>query len=275
MKHKILNILTVSAAAVVCTYYAVYLIFCITGFDSVFMSLFALFVMACAGLPVYFRQWLRTKLGRAFKPLQIVFTVLLSVYIVTVMIFWCWIGLDAANTPESFLAEFDGTGDDTLILVFGCRAYGMIPSSALRLRLEAALELLQELPDAVCIVSGGQGSNETAPEGVVMKEWLISHGIDAPRIFIEQDSHSTSENVRFSKELVESLGFTDKRIIGVSTAFHLPRIELLSSRYGLPMTLVSAPSPTFANHYVSMVREYLSYIKMALFDQAVLITKIT
>ena len=41
------------------------------------------------------------------------------------------------------------------------------------------------------------------------------------------------------------------------------------------MELCAAPSPSFPHHYVSMVREYLSYIKMALFDQAVLITKVT
>jgi uncharacterized SAM-binding protein YcdF (DUF218 family) len=131
------------------------------------------------------------------------------------------------------------------------------------------------MPDAVCLVSGGQGANETMPEAIVMKNWLTDHGIDESRIYMEENSHSTSENIRFSKEKLESLGLSDKTVVGVSTAFHLPRIQLLAKRYGLPMTLIGAPSPSFANHYVSMVREYLSYIKMALFDQAVLITKIT
>ena len=273
-KTDLLSVLTAGASVLVCLYYALYLIFCLGGFDSRLMSFFALFVMACAGLPVLFRDKLKAKLGRAFRPLQWIFTVLLIVYLISVAVFWCYIGFDAAKTPAGYLAAGD-SGEDTLILVFGCRTYGYTPSLTLGLRLDAALELLSGMPDALCLVSGGQGSNETVPEAVAMRQYLIDHGIDESRILVEKESHSTSENVRFCKEFIASAGLSDKRIIGVSTSFHLPRIEMLSARYGLPMQLCSAPSPSFPHHYVSMVREYLSYIKMALFDKAVIITKVT
>jgi len=271
-KRDCWSVLTVCAAGIVFLYYAVYLILCLTGFDSPFMGIFALLVMAATSLPIYFWERLRPKFGRAARGIQIAFTLLLLLYIISVLAFWCYIGLDAAHTPESFPAD---SGEDTLVLVFGCRTYGMNPSRSLALRLDAALELLGKMPEALCLVSGGQGSNETVTEAFAMKAHLVENGIDEARIIMEENSHSTSENVRFSKEIIEALGFTHKQIIGVSTAFHLPRIEMLSRRYGLPMEVCAAPSPTPGHHYVSMVREYLSYIKMVLFDQAVIITRVT
>ena len=68
-------------------------------------------------------------------------------------------------------------------------------------------------------------------------------------MIVEPDSHTTSENIRYTKELLDKLGLSDARIIGVSTAFHLPRIETLSRLYGLPMELCAAPSANFAQHY--------------------------
>lgn len=277
-KSRPLAVITVAASGLVCIYYFVYLLLCILGFDSRLMSFFALFVMACAALPIVFSKRLEKLLKRAFKPLWIAFTALLCIYIATVIAFWCYICFDSAKTPvsygESYAAE-ENTGADTVVMVYGCRTYGYTPSLTLRLRLDTAYELLTLLPDATCIVSGGQGSNETVPEAVAMREYLIGRGIDAERLITEDKSHSTSENVRLTKALIEELGLTDKRIIGVSTAFHLPRIEMLTIRHGLPMELCASPSPSFGHHYVSMIREYLSYIKMALFDEAVIITKVT
>ncbi len=277
-KYSPLAVITVAASGLICLYYFVYLLLCIFGLDSRLMSFFALFVMSCAALPIVFSKQLKCRLKRAFKPLWIVFTTLLCIYIATVIAFWCYISFDSAKTPASYgetYAAEGNTGEDTVVMVYGCRTYGYTPSLTLRLRLDAAYELLTLLPDATCIVSGGQGSNETVPEAISMREYLIGLGIDEERIITEENSHSTSENVRYTKTLIEALGLTDKRIIGVSTAFHLPRIEMLTSRHGLPMELCSSPSPSFGHHYVSMIREYLSYIKMMLFDEAVLITKVT
>ena len=100
-----------------------------------------------------------------------------------------------------------------------------------------AKKLLDAMPDALCVVSGGQGDNETVPEAEAMRAWLEENGISPDRLIVEPDSHTTSENIRNTKELLDKLGLSDARIIGVSTAFHLPRIETLSRLYGLPMEL--------------------------------------
>lgn len=277
-KPRLLSVITAASSATVVCYYFVYLMLCLVGFDSRLMCFFALFVMAVAALPVLFRAKLQRLLGRAFTPLQIIFTVLLIVYIISVIFFWCYICIDSGNTPEAITeryAEVNNTGENTVIMVFGCRAYDMRPSLTLRLRLDAAYKLLVDLPDALCIVSGGQGNNETYAEAIVMKNYLTERGINEERIILESNAHSTSENVRFTKELAAEYGISDKEFIGVSTSFHLPRIELLSKRYDFPMSVCSSPSPSFGHFYVSMIREYLSYIKMTFFDRAVIITRVT
>ncbi len=271
---KLLDKLTLGAVGAVAAYYFVYLVLCLLGFDARWMSLFALAVIAAVTLPVRFRTSLERRLGRAFRSAQIAFTALLYVYIATVVVFWCYIGFDGAKTAETYAAQVseadENAGSDTLVVVFGCRTYGYTPGDTLKLRLDEAYELLCALPGATCIVSGGQGSNETLPEATAMKAYLVKLGIDESRIIEEPDSHTTSENIRFTKALAEELGLDNKRLIGVSTAFHLPRIEALAERYWRRIEVCAAPSPSPAMYYVSMVREYLSYIKMSLFDKAVI-----
>ena len=254
------------AASLTALYFAIYI--CTAGFSMPSLTLFSLAVIAACVLPVVFRKKLEIKLGRAFRPLTVTLTVLVGIFLASLVAFWVYIGLDASKDADDYAVEVSSTPDDreTVIVVFGCRTYGYNPSKSLRLRLEEAKKLLGAMPDALCVVSGGQGDNETVPEAEAMRAWLEENGISPDRLIVEPDSHTTSENIRYTKELLDKLGLSDARIIGVSTAFHLPRIETLSRLYGLPMELCAAPSANFAQHYSSMVREYFSYVKMLFAD---------
>lgn len=267
--NKVIDAAAVAAAVIISLYYFVYLVLCLAGYDLRIMSLFALAVMAVMILPVAFHKKLKAKLGGAYFALKLIFTILTILYIISVVIFWCYIGLDARRDAASYAAaaeSFHNDGSGTVVVVFGCHTDGYTPGPTLKLRLDEAAELLEVLPDALCVVSGGQGSNETVAEAVSMKAYLEEVGIDAERIYTEDESHSTSENIRFTKELLEANSIEPIRIIGVSTAFHLPRIEVLSRVYDLPMEVCAAKSPDDFSYYVSMVREYLSFIKLLLVD---------
>ncbi len=273
-KLSILEKITLAAAGLVASYYFVYLVLCFVGVEAMKMAPYALLAIACVCLPILLRVPLKRLLGRLFKPLHIIFTALLCLYAVSVVAFWAFIGLYPSGTPEYYAEQYaleDDTGADTVVLVFGAHTKGMTPSTALKNRLDAAYELLVALPDAVCVVSGAKGVNETVAECVAMRGYLTDLGISEERIIMESEARSTSENVRFTKELLLELGMSDKRIIGVSTSFHLPRIEILSERYALPMDTCGAPSPSALHYYTSMIREYLSYVKMMLFDKAIFI----
>jgi len=277
----VLNVLTLTACMTVAILYFFYMLLCLIGLDARAMAVFALIVMAVVLLPVIFRKPLADKFGKRYRLLQRIFTAVLYLYLASLVIFWCYIGFASAHTVDSYAktAESGDSGENTVVMVFGCHTYGYTPGPSLKLRLDETVRLLEIYPNALCLVSGGQGSNETVTEAESMRAYLVASGISESRILCEDKSHSTSENIRFSKALLKeknlypvfgTVSATPTRIIGISTDFHLPRIEALAKRYGLTLEVCSAPSQSFAMYYVSMIREYLSYIKMALFDELVI-----
>ena len=70
------------------------------------------------------------------------------------------------------------------MIVLGAKIIGDRPSRMLRNRLDAAYAYLQAHPDAVGIVSGGQGSDEQYSEAYVMEQYLLSKGIPAERLVL-------------------------------------------------------------------------------------------
>ena len=75
------------------------------------------------------------------------------------------------------------------------------PSNQLRLRLEKALEQYQRSP-ALMVVCGAQGANEPAPEGEVMRAWLIQRGVPASMVISECESFNTWQNIRNAQKLL-------------------------------------------------------------------------
>ncbi len=118
------------------------------------------------------------------------------------------------------------------VMVLGCHVNGDKPSEMLEDRLKEALVLLKENPEAVCVVSGGQGRGENISEGECMRVWLEENGISPDRIYTEVKSTSTNENFSFSKAIFERLGITDK-IAVVTNEFHQYRAKLYADKNGL------------------------------------------
>ena len=96
-------------------------------------------------------------------------------------------------------------------------------------RLDKALEYLAENPDTVVIVSGGQGSNEVISEAEGMKKYLVEAGIQPDRILMEDQSVNTSENLKFSKELLDSV---DSTVVVVTNDFHVFRSVRIARKNG-------------------------------------------
>ncbi len=128
------------------------------------------------------------------------------------------------------------------VMVLGCRVKGEEPSDMLKSRLNAALEVLSDNPDAVCVVSGGKGNGENISEAEAMRRYLVENGIDEKRIFTEDKSISTRENFRFSKEIFDELGILDG-IVVATNEFHQYRAELYADRVGLEVGHHSAATP--------------------------------
>ena len=125
------------------------------------------------------------------------------------------------------------------VIVLGAGVYGTTPSLSLRVRLEAALDYIADKPDVPIVVSGGQGSGENITEAQCMNDWLTAHGVNENRIWMEDRSTSTKENLENSCAVLQSHGIdTTDNIAVVSADYHVYRASLY---WGLP-TMVPVPA---------------------------------
>ena len=116
-----------------------------------------------------------------------------------------------------------------VIIVLGAAVRGESPTSPMLLRMQRALEYLQENPETLCIASGGQGSGESISEAECIRRYLTENGISEDRILLEPDSKDTKENIRNSFRLMED----ENASVGVVTSsFHVRRALLICEQQG-------------------------------------------
>lgn len=123
-----------------------------------------------------------------------------------------------------------GTQNLDYIIVLGAQVREDGPSVVLKYRLDAAIDYLNENPDTVCIVSGGQGANEPFSEAEGMAKYLIGNGIDEKRILLEDKSKNTVQNIQNSKEIMEE---TYNGVGIVTNNFHVFRATRIAKAQGL------------------------------------------
>lgn len=137
---------------------------------------------------------------------------------------------------------FGASGDDDLdcIIVLGAQVRDDSPSAVLRYRLDTAYDYLAEHPETHCIVSGGKGPNEPAPEAHVMARYLIDRGIDSSRITIEDESLNTLANIQNSMAFINP---ESDRIGIVTNDFHVYRGTSIAKKQGIAHVWgIAAPS---------------------------------
>lgn len=137
------------------------------------------------------------------------------------------------------------------LVVLGCKVKGEKPTLILKKRLEAAYEYLTENPDSVCVLSGGQGPDEGITEAECMYRYLTERGIDEERLYKEEKSTSTRENLAFSKAIIES-NQLNPHIAIATNEFHEYRAGKIAEALGLDYSAVpgSTPGYMFATYYV-------------------------
>ncbi len=127
----------------------------------------------------------------------------------------------------------------TTLVVLGCQINGETPSRMLKRRLDTAYEYLSEHNDVNVIVSGGQGSDEVTSEADIMRKYLLNKGIADSRIYMEDKSTSTEENLRFSKDIIEKEGLCEDITI-VTDGYHQLRADILAKNEGFDACNISA-----------------------------------
>ena len=144
------------------------------------------------------------------------------------------------------------------LIVLGAQVREDGPSAVLKYRLDAAADYMRGNESVICIVTGGQGGYEPAPEGVVMKQYLMEQGIAPERILVEDRAENTVQNILFSKPLLSS---SDASVGIVTNNFHVTRAMALARKQGLTNAYaIAAPStPLYLPN--NMLREFFGLTK--------------
>ena len=137
------------------------------------------------------------------------------------------------------------------VVVLGCRVYGERASLSMVERLDAAYDYLMKHPEAKCVLSGGQGNGENITEAECMYRYLVTRGIDSSRLFKEESSTTTRENLLFSKQLMEEYGLNP--VVAIATSeYHMYRAGMIAD--ALDITWAAVPGKTaiwlFPTYYV-------------------------
>ena len=203
---------------------------------------------------------LKKILKKFYRPPVAIFYACMILYIIAFTVFCALIlGYTADNIPEN----------PDLIIVLGCQVKGENPGNLLGYRLETAVETLNKYPGAICIVSGGQGPDEIVQESKVMKKYLTDKGIDENRIYEEDESSSSYQNLSFSKKVIEENGLKHENIVILTSEYHVPRAVLIANRLypGADIYAVKSRTP-FALLSAGIVREFFAFMKSFVFDRA-------
>ena len=131
-------------------------------------------------------------------------------------------------------ARTDEDAERPYLVVLGAAVHGDDASLSLVHRLCGVLDYMEQYPDSVAIVSGGQGKGENMTEAKCMYDWLTAHGIEGSRIIMEDRATSTAENLAFSFDIIRSLGVEpDGNTAILSSPYHLFRAKSMARSMGV------------------------------------------
>lgn len=142
------------------------------------------------------------------------------------------------------------------VIVLGAQVKGTRPSRALLRRIEAAAAYLKENPKTIAIASGGQGPREDITEAQCISETLMHMGIEKHRIFVENTSVSTWENLMYSTDMVGK----NHSFVIVTNGFHVYRAVKTAEKLGIDQVsgLAAGEEPVLLLNYY--VREFFAWM---------------
>lgn len=206
----------------------------------------------------YFLQLLLWQLRKRHKKAGAILLTVFYALVVTGLAACVWAGIligSACKGAPATPCEY--------VIVLGAGVNGTTPSQSLQWRIDKAYEYLTANPQVQCIASGGQGPNEAISEARCIYDHLTKKGIDGSRIWLEERSTSTQENIRFSLDLIQSKTGTRPDTAGIlSSEYHLYRAGQFAKQQDL--SAVGIPARTqrpalFVSYYIREIFAVLYY----------------
>ena len=231
---------------------AFFLKFCVPGYS------FSALVCLCLIAIVLFYSFMPL-IGLKFPAFAKITTRIFTVILI--------IGLLVVGTTEAIIirASFGDPQEQVeYMVVLGAKVNPNGPSVSLWDRICGAYTYLEEHPDVIAILSGGQGSDEPITEAECMYRELVELGIDPKRLWIEDEATSTWENLKFTLDLIEEkTGQRPEKLGVLSSEYHLFRASLFAR--ACDVEFVGIPARTsrvsqMINHFMREVAGVWHYL---------------
>lgn len=159
-------------------------------------------------------------------------------------------------------AKIDAARRADVIIVLGSAVWpGERPSPSLYARTQHAIALYRAGYAPALILCGGLGGYPPS-EAEMMRRLAINAGVPPDALVVEDQSHSTEENLANAKTLMDARGW--HRALVVSDPFHLLRAELVARDLGIEAYGSGASdSPTYTApqlHFWYTTREAMALV---------------
>ena len=142
------------------------------------------------------------------------------------------------------------------VVVLGAKVNRDGPSVSLWDRICGAYLYLEENPEVIAILSGGQGTDEPITEAECMYRELVNLGIDPKRLWLEDEATSTWENLNFSLDLIEERTGQRPTELGIlSSEYHLFRASLFAKACDVEFVGIPARTSRWGQRVNHFMRE--------------------
>ena len=150
-------------------------------------------------------------------------------------------GLVAARIYSYRDAGSDAPADAAVVL--GAAVWGAEVSPVFRERINHGIDLYRKGKVRKLIFTGGRGNTGEPTESAAARRYALQRGVPAAVILVEEQSHTTYENILYAKEIAESQGL--RKVLIVSDPLHMKRAVVMARDVGL----AAEPSPTPSSRY--------------------------
>ncbi|PNZ23958.1 hypothetical protein CD109_00305 [Staphylococcus succinus subsp. succinus] len=183
--------------------------------------------------------------------INIIFLWLSAIALSALYTFLCFISTSSRYLNTNHIKHFD------IIFVLGAGIFSEQVTPMLANRLDQALTLFRQHPNAHFIVSGGKGNDEPISEALAMRRYLEAQGVDSSRILMEDQSTSTYENIKYTKALIARTYDITPNIVCITSQFHIMRALRFGQKLNLKLNGVGSTTP-YHFFEIALIRDFLA-----------------
>ncbi len=164
-------------------------------------------------------------------------------YIILLGIFFSYFLINSIRIYSYSSKYYENVSDVAIVLGAGTNRGKLSP--VYRERINHSIMLYKKNIIDKIIFTGGYGKGQKQSDSYVAKIYAMENGVSEKDIFIEEKSNYTIENLKYSKQIIDSLKLSSSILI--SDPLHMKRAIKLAENYKINCK----PSPTKTTMYKS------------------------